>query len=91
MIVPTYEDAKRRAQANANSMSRPYAVFTDTSGNIRVERETSAPKDVECEWFQPEPRMWPVRIAARLWRCGNTRWLYQTVKLTFVPRPGDRV
>ena len=32
------DKAKVQAQANADYFNRPYKVFTDTSGNIRVER-----------------------------------------------------
>jgi hypothetical protein len=37
VFVGSYQDAMRRAQWLANFNSKAYAVFTDTSGNWRVE------------------------------------------------------
>jgi len=34
----TLTQAKQNAQANANYSGKPYVVFSDTSGNLRIER-----------------------------------------------------
>lgn len=34
----TLTQAKKQAQANADFFGIPYAIFTDTSGNMRIER-----------------------------------------------------
>ena len=43
MVIPNnnFSEAKAVAQANANSFGSPYVIFTDTSGNTRVERLSS--------------------------------------------------
>lgn len=46
------QKARKQAQANANTFGVPYAIFTDTSGNLRVERASKAPKHV-----QPKPEI----------------------------------
>ena len=46
--------ARRTAQANANYFGVPYVVFSDTSGNLRIERASIGPKNVPWkETFKP--------------------------------------
>lgn len=44
MVLPTLAHAREQAQANADYFRREYVVFTDTAGNIRVERAELYPQ-----------------------------------------------
>ena len=48
--------ARKQAQANANSFGVSYVIFCDTSGNLHIERESVAPKNVNGirEVIQPQ-------------------------------------
>lgn len=40
------DEARRQAQANADRTGEAWVVFSDTSGNLRVERAKTGPNDV---------------------------------------------
>lgn len=56
-FIPGRNVAKARAQADANAayFGVPFVVFTDTNGNVRVERESVAPKDVAPSYVARPP------------------------------------
>lgn len=56
MFVRTYHKAIQQAQANASYFGAPYDVFTDTSGNFRVERASISPVLVEVTRCYPDGR-----------------------------------
>lgn len=38
--------AREHAQANANFTGKPWVLFSDTSGNLNICRETQKPRDI---------------------------------------------
>ena len=49
--------AREIAQANADWTGEPWVIFTDCSGNVRVERQSGMPHDVtEIVAPQPSPK-----------------------------------
>ena len=46
--------ARAQAQGNANWFKAPFAIYTDTSGNVRVCRLSIAPKHAQVEIVNPE-------------------------------------
>ena len=52
-------EARKQAKANANSTGESWVVYRDTSGNCRVTRERTAPKEVS-EVVDPDPA--PARV-----------------------------
>lgn len=46
--------ARKQAKANANSSGEPWVIFTDTSSNVRIERQRTGPKEV-IEVVDPDP------------------------------------
>jgi hypothetical protein len=55
MFIPgrDYAKARAQAQANANQTGVPWVVFTDTSGNLRVERDWPTRTNIG-ETFAPQ-------------------------------------
>lgn len=45
-----FTEAKENAASNANWCGVPYAIFHDSSGNLHIERITSAP--ARADWIQ---------------------------------------
>ncbi|NCA13953.1 MAG: hypothetical protein EBS89_07435, partial [Proteobacteria bacterium] len=48
-----WNEAREQAQANADFFKCDFVVFTDTSGNLHVERRTVGPTEIEVEIFKP--------------------------------------
>jgi hypothetical protein len=54
--VTRIDQARVAAQANADFFREPFVVFTDTSGNVRVERQSTGPRNLGCELEVFEPK-----------------------------------
>ncbi len=59
-------EARKQAKANANSTGEPWVIYRDTSGNCRVTRERTAPKEVS-EVVDPDPA-----LSCNLWTADNS-------------------
>jgi len=47
------QSARRHAQANADYFQVPFVIFTDTCGNIHIERQAIGPRNIDVEVIQP--------------------------------------
>jgi hypothetical protein len=45
--------ARNNAQANADYFNVPFVIFTDTSGNIRIEKLCTGPKNIDVYVVYP--------------------------------------